>query len=188
MRHWFDTEFIELGYHHPCHMVSVGIVAEDGREYYAVNQEAPFSLGDQWLRENVYDNKIFLPGTRTPMEPSEFKPVHVIRQEIIDFVGGEESEWWANHNDWDWYLLAKVVAEDPTSKESSTFARLPKGWPTYCMDLKQLSKMMNFPKEMEPPEEEATKHHALHDARWDRLLYEKLVEHFDPKSLRISSL
>lgn len=85
MKYYLDTEFIE-GFHawyHPCNwfqkdrpahtidLISIGIVAEDGREYYAVSKDfdlklawnrydeyLPDEMGDPpkrvyWLRENV---------------------------------------------------------------------------------------------------------------------------------------
>lgn len=38
MKYFFDTEFIEDG--RTIDLVSIGIVCEDGREYYAVSAEA----------------------------------------------------------------------------------------------------------------------------------------------------
>ena len=37
MRYWYDCEFLEDG--RTIDLISIGIVAEDGREYYAVNNE-----------------------------------------------------------------------------------------------------------------------------------------------------
>jgi hypothetical protein len=53
MRFWFDTEFYEDG--KTIELISIGVVSQDGREYYA---ETPGSdrLAHQhpWLRENVW--------------------------------------------------------------------------------------------------------------------------------------
>ena len=38
MRYFYDTEFLEDG--ETIDLISIGIVAEDGREYYAVNLNA----------------------------------------------------------------------------------------------------------------------------------------------------
>lgn len=67
MNYFFDTEFIEgkqpkkllgvkYGWTKPIvDLISIGVVAEDGREYYAVSNE--FNLdhawSDDWIRENV---------------------------------------------------------------------------------------------------------------------------------------
>lgn len=40
MKYFFDTEFHEDG--RTIDLISIGIVAEDGREYYAINRECDF--------------------------------------------------------------------------------------------------------------------------------------------------
>jgi hypothetical protein len=42
MRYWLDTEFIEDG--HTIDLISIGIVAEDGRELYAENMECDLRM------------------------------------------------------------------------------------------------------------------------------------------------
>ena len=51
MRFFYDTEFIEDGA--TIELVSIGIVAEDGREYYAVSTDADHSRANAWVKENV---------------------------------------------------------------------------------------------------------------------------------------
>lgn len=64
MRYFYDTEFLEDG--NTIELISIGIVAEDGREYYAVNDGADWSrvVKHTWLRENVWPH---LPLRRTPL-------------------------------------------------------------------------------------------------------------------------
>ncbi|WP_100458737.1 3'-5' exoribonuclease [Mycobacteroides abscessus] len=49
----YDTEFLEDG--RTIDLISIGIVCEDGREYYAVNSEADWDRirKDDWLMDNV---------------------------------------------------------------------------------------------------------------------------------------
>lgn len=49
----YDTEFLEDG--HTIDLISIGIVCEDGREYYAINSDADWDRirKDDWLMENV---------------------------------------------------------------------------------------------------------------------------------------
>ncbi len=42
---------------------------------------------------------------------------------------------------------------------------LPKGWPMFVRDLRQLAEGLGNPK---LPEQSTTKHHALNDALWTR--------------------
>lgn len=54
MKYFYDTEFIDDG--HIIELISIGIVAGDGREYYAVNQDVSQDriLQSTWLRDNVW--------------------------------------------------------------------------------------------------------------------------------------
>jgi hypothetical protein len=50
---------------------------------------------------------------------------------------------------------------------------LPGHFPMFCMDLKQLSVMVGNPVH---PEQTGTEHNALEDARWNKELYNFLME------------
>ena len=60
MKYFIDTEFIE-GFHKPLFgkkrhfidLISIGIVAEDGREYYAISKEYNYNDASDWVKENV---------------------------------------------------------------------------------------------------------------------------------------
>ena len=51
MRYFYDTEFIEDG--RTIELISIGVVAEDGREYYAVSTEFDPERAGSWVRANV---------------------------------------------------------------------------------------------------------------------------------------
>ena len=65
MRYFYDTEFIENG--STIDLVSIGIVAEDGREYYAVSTDADHTKANKWVREHVLDK---LPNPSSPLSRS----------------------------------------------------------------------------------------------------------------------
>ena len=46
MRYYLDTEFIEDG--KTIDLISIGLVSEDGREYYAINYNCDFSKASEW--------------------------------------------------------------------------------------------------------------------------------------------
>lgn len=60
MRYYLDCEFIE-GFHKPwfgkrrhhIDLISIGIVAEDGREYSAISREYDYNDASPWVKENV---------------------------------------------------------------------------------------------------------------------------------------
>ena len=51
MKYWIDTEFIERPY--AIDLISIGLVAEDGREFYAESTEVDWSKASRWTLENV---------------------------------------------------------------------------------------------------------------------------------------
>jgi hypothetical protein len=55
MKLWFDTEFIESGHTLPLDLISIGVVREDGEEYYAECSgfDLALALSNPWLVENV---------------------------------------------------------------------------------------------------------------------------------------
>lgn len=144
MKIWFDTEFIEDG--RTIDLISIGMVSEDGREYYAEVVECDHSRADPWVKDNVL---VHLTGeTKTKAE---------IAQDIVAFAG-EKPEVWAYYADYDWVALCQLFGR---------MIDLPKGWPMYCRDLKQLADMTR----RKLPNQESCEHHALADARWTRLAW-----------------
>lgn len=144
MRLWFDTEFIEDG--RTIDLVSIGIVAADGREYYAECEEADLSRADDWVRQNVLCH---LTGDR--------KPRAQIAKEIVAFAAGPvRPEFWAYFADYDWVALCQLFGR---------MIDLPNGWPMFCRDVKQLATDLGDPV---LPTQTSTEHNALHDARWTR--------------------
>lgn len=152
-RFWIDTEFLENGFG-PIHLLSIGIVAEDGREYYAVNRECPIEQANDWVKQNV------LPFIAL----DEGKTRSQIRDEVGQFVGQESTpEFWAYCGDYDWVVLCQLFG---------SMDKLPRGWPHYCMDVRQ-SYEMN-PAAKLPPEFTEVHHHALWDARWCKIAWDYL--------------
>ena len=142
MKIWFDTEFIEDG--RTIDLLSIGLVAADGRRYYAEPSETDRSRADEWVRKNVIAH---LTG--------ETKPRAQIAREIVQFAGADP-EFWAYYADYDWVALCQLYGR---------MIDLPKGWPKYCRDLKQLCDGLGNPR---LPKQTSTEHHALADAEWAR--------------------
>lgn len=144
MKVWFDTEFIEDG--KTIDLLSIGMVDDNGSVYYAECAEADHGRASPWVRDNVL---VHLRGG------TAVKPRAVIAAEIIEFVG-EKPEFWAYYADYDWVALCQLYG---------TMMELPKGWPMFCMDLKQWAMMLGNP--TLPPQGKG-EHHALGDALWTR--------------------
>jgi hypothetical protein len=140
MRFWFDTEFIEDG--KTIDLLSIGVLAEDGRTYYAEPEEADHTKASEWVKVNVL-----------PHLTGFMKPRAEIAKELVAFMG-EKPEIWAYYADYDWVALCQLFG---------TMMDLPKGWPMYCRDVKQLCDSKGNPK---LPKQTSTEHHAMTDAHW----------------------
>lgn len=146
MRYFYDTEFIEDG--RTIELVSIGIVAEDGREYYAVSTEFDPQLANAWVHENVLDK---LPSPHA----SVWKPIHTIREEVYGFLCGATTppELWAWVGAYDHVVLVQLWGD---------MARLPKQLPRYTREIKQYWEFAGRP---QLPTAPPGNHDALVDAR-----------------------
>jgi hypothetical protein len=91
MRYYLDTEFIEDG--KTIDLISIGIVCEDGREFYAINSWCDFSKASTWVKENVISklpDQYVNPQTASPSEIQGmlyWKDRPTIVKEVADFFG-----------------------------------------------------------------------------------------------------
>jgi len=151
MKYFFDTEFIE----YPCtiDLISIGIVAEDGREFYAVSSEFDESKASDWVREHV----IPILGSTTR------QPRHAIAAGILDFMGYDlEPVFWGWYADYDWVVLCWLYG---------TMMHKPLNFPSYCKDIKQLEDSMGI----KAPRQLVGNHNALDDARWNKSAYDYII-------------
>lgn len=151
MNYFLDTEFIEAGPYKPIQLISIGIVAEDGREYYAISDEFNYQDASPWVRENVL----------AQLEPIPRKKLSVIREEILQFVH-DSPRFWGWYSDYDWVVFCQIFG---------TMMDLPKGFPMFCWDIKQSCAVLGNPK---LPEQGKDQHNALADARWNKIAWEFL--------------
>lgn len=168
MKYFLDTEFIEDG--KTIDLISIGIVAEDGREYYAISTEFKARKANQWVKDNVL---VHLPkrdvypgmpgyGPRDWDSARAWKSRKQIAAEIVAFVG-TAPEFWGYYADYDWVVLCQLYG---------TMMDLPDGWPMYCRDLQQWRDQLGV---QALPPEPAQEHHALADARWNQQVWAYLT-------------
>lgn len=146
MRYFYDTEFIEDGL--TIDLVSIGIVDETGREYYAISAEHDPSKAGQWVRRNVLDK---LPS---PSHPA-WRSRRQIRDEISEFLtsSGEPVELWAWVAAYDHVVLCQLFGD---------MRALPRHIPRWTHELKQRWEELGSPPL--PPVDPGA-HDALVDAR-----------------------
>tara|TARA_R110000851_G_scaffold44245_3_gene108926 strand:- start:1911 stop:2858 length:948 start_codon:yes stop_codon:yes gene_type:complete len=234
-------------------LISIGIVSDDNREYYAVSKDfnlkeawsrfqlkinKQFPLGPEenkeyWIRDNVIKpifeefikkeyalvekmNRMGVPNSGEVKDKFTYrrfkkllnrygKSNNEIAEEIIEFCGkpimditqkefeqGKEAKWnieqpvfYAYYADYDWVVFCWLFGR---------MIDLPKGFPMYCKDLKQMlddkqkyfndlhiSKSRRKGYKMKPqylieeddnyPNQE-NEHNALDDAKWNKKLYQ----------------
>ena len=205
MKYFIDTEFIE-GFRKPIFgkkshfidLISIGIVAEDGREYYAISNEWKYNDADDWVKQNVIAPiyiKEVSGDTRNRLSCNDFhwifgKSNDKIAEEIKHFCNPElflhnnaepEIEFYGYYADYDWVLFCSLFGK---------MIDLPNGFPMYCKDLKQmidekagdllLNKSLNIKnskdalriiKEMVNYPIQQDEHNALCDAKWNYQLF-----------------
>lgn len=146
MRYFYDTEFIEDG--STIELVSIGIVAEDGREYYAVSTEFDPQRANDWVRANVLAK---LPARQSRVWKSRAR----IRDEVFEFLTASRTapELWAWVGAYDHVVLAQLWGD---------MRALPRELPRYTRELKQYWIMAGRPRLPQLPE---GNHDALVDAR-----------------------
>ena len=150
-RYFYDCEFIEDG--RTIDLVSIGVVDENGREFYAISTEFDGRAAVPWVRRNVLDR---LPS---PGDPAWCTRAH-IRADLHEFLieplrerSGVEMELWAWYAAYDHVVLAQLWGRMPA---------LPREIPRFTKDIRQLWDDKGRPP---LPEAEAERHDALVDAR-----------------------
>lgn len=168
MRFWYDTEFLEDGL--TIDLISIGIVAEDGREFYAVNADAPWNRIKKhpWLMANVVPHLPKAYGDARNVQPTSWlfnladpsvraKPA--IASGVRHFLTAHNGtvELWGYYSSYDHVVLAQLWG---------TMMQLPKGVPMWTNDIQQVAAAQLLNNHL--PAQTGTAHNALDDARWTR--------------------
>jgi hypothetical protein len=181
MKYFLDTEFIENP--NTITLISIGIVCEDGRSLYRICNEYRYKDASDWVKENViipmYVQTVH--GDNRNMYSAESfhqyygKSIRGIKDDIIEFVkGDEEIEFYGYFADYDWVVFCWIFGR---------MIDLPKGFPFYCRDLKQMMDERGFTKEWKQQNcpDPKGEHNALVDAKWNYELFKKLNSEPNPE-------
>lgn len=184
MKYFIDTEFIE-GFHKPLFgkrrhfidLISIGIVAEDGRCYYAISNEFNPKDADQWVKDNVISK---LPYQYINLSDPSVSPNSKAKSllwrsnaqivsDIMQFVQWDANiEFYGYYSDYDWVVFCSLFGR---------MIDLPKGFPMFCLDLKQMMHDKGLTAEWKKsvcPDPEG-EHDALVDAKWNYELYKAIT-------------
>lgn len=153
MRYFFDTEFQDTPW--KLELLSIGVVAEDGREFYAATREVNgnnYDLND-WIRENVIPR---LQPKRYPI--SVAMAAGEIREDLLAFIGEDPKPiFWAYYGAFDWVALCWLMGG---------MMNLPKTWYWICQDLRTELDRAGCQEVRDDGRDD--EHNALADARWVR--------------------
>jgi hypothetical protein len=146
VRYFYDCEFIEDGT--TIDLVSIGVVDENGREFYAVSTEFDPSRAIEWVRRHV------LAKLPPPADPA-WKSREQIRAELLEFLTapGDPIELWAWMAGYDHVALAQLWGD---------MRALPRPIPRFTHELRQRWEDAGCPP---LPDAGVDQHDAIADAR-----------------------
>jgi hypothetical protein len=171
----YDLEFSEhrtgwLRKRYTIELISIALVADDGREYYAVNRDMPVRKirKHKWLMDNVVphlpkghgDQRIHMPK-RWLFHYADHRVKHqtTIAREVAAFIQAtDDVALWANYGAYDHVRLCWLWG---------LMVDLPPGVPMYTNDIQQEARRLGIGWD-ELPEQEGSEHNALADARHNR--------------------
>ena len=172
MKIFFDTEF--TGLHKNTTLISIGLVAENGRTFYAELTDYDESQVDSWLEENVIKNLTIPTGgyignydDANVLGNSDFVRMH-LRSWLETF---EKVEMWSDCLAYDWVLFNHIFGH--------AFS-IPRNVYYIPFDLCTLLKVKGVDPDVSREEfsgmaDASRKHNALWDAEVIKACYEELT-------------
>lgn len=176
MKVFFDTEF--TGLHKNTTLISIGLVAEDGRSFYAELTDYDKSQVDDWLHENVIANLTLTNQQLQLDDQGDHWNIHgnksAIRYWLCEWLSsfGEQIEMWSDCLAFDWMLFCDIFGHALIIHSNVYY--IP-------FDICTLFKIAGIDPDINREEfaevnaDEATKHNALSDAYTIRDCYNKLM-------------
>lgn len=157
MKYYLDTEFIDDG--KTVELISIGVVAEDGREYYAINNEADLSKASEWVATHVVNH---LPDKAD----KSWKSRATIRDELLQFlVHGGLPTIYGWFSAYDFLVFCQLWG---------TMMSLPRQLPHFFVDLRTIMEDRNIVG-IPRPKQSGQAHKAIDDARWTKEMHEWIL-------------
>jgi len=178
MKIFFDTEF--TGLHKGTSLISIGLISEDGKTFYAELTDYDETQVDEWLRENVIKNLFLKEKERTISECLKAS----ITDGIVEVYGNGEYvketlrlwleqfdkvEMWSDCLAYDWVLFNDIFGHA---------FNIPSNVYYIPFDICTLFKIKGIDPDISREEFagiDGQKHNALHDAKVIKACYEKLM-------------
>lgn len=187
---FFDTEF--TGLHKDTTLISLGIVSDDGKKFYAEFNNYDESQCDEWIKNNVINN-LHLGGMGDGISDIDEEPSGIMVRGNKNYVSKELKEWISQFDSiqfvsdvchYDFVLLIDLLTGGKTALD------LPDNISAVCHDINSdiarhygISDKEAFDKSREEivselcgHEVEGTKHNALYDAEVIKAIYDEIKQ------------
>ncbi len=214
MDYFIDTEFMDRGKESKIDLISIGIISEDGREYYAQSCEYDPRFADNWVKENVFLNLKRCPhttyeiGTLTPESTDLYihKPLGqctdtknyipnlccpwrtkaALAKEVEIFMN---AAYYGTPRFMGWCCAYDYVA---LCQLFGGLMQLPTEWPHYMHDLQHQLDVRGLKDTMLPSPEKSSSglfnaHNALEDAKYIAKLYQWVAEAYPCETVKMYS-
>jgi hypothetical protein len=152
-RYFVDTEYVWLPNEGRIEPLSIGVVGEDGREFYRQNQNCyPDS---DFVRQHVWDKMDNLDWWHhRDGDTFPWTTIPDMRRDLLVFIGDDTPQFWGDYAAFDYVVLSMLMG---------AFEDWPEHWPMHINDFQQ---------DAIPSMQSEIPHHALSDARamrdaWD---------------------
>ena len=190
MKLFFDTEF--TGLHKDTTLISIGIVSEDGKKFYAEFTDYDESQCNDWIKENVIKN-LKLAGMGVGVSDTDENPPLRIVMGDKRYIRQEANEWLRQFNKiqfvsdvchYDFVLLIDLLTNGGTAID------LPETISAVCHDINQdIANHFNVPERIafDMSREEVMrivcplnkivtgdKHNSLYDAEVIKAIWEQI--------------
>jgi hypothetical protein len=173
---FFDTEF--TGLHKGTSLISIGLISEDEKTFYAENADYDKSQVDDWIKENVIANTSYLKGSDNLEQAStslhsfyQIEGIGGIRADLTDWLSQFDSvEMWSDCLAYDWVLFCDLFGGA---------LNIPSNVYYIPFDICTLLKIKGVDPDINREKFagiQGKKHNALHDAEVIKACYEKLVK------------
>lgn len=174
---FFDTEF--TGLHQNTTLISIGLVSECGKSFYAELTDYDKSQVDDWLQENVINNLLVKENSTVGLDYPETRVVigtiNSVKEYLSDWLSQfEKIEMWSDCLSYDWVLFNQIFGHA---------FNIPKNVYYIPFDICTLFKIKGIDPDVNREEfsgmafvssEIPQKHNALWDAKVIKACYEKL--------------
>lgn len=181
MKVFFDTEF--TGLHQNTTLISIGLVADDGKQFYAEFTDYNRNQIDEWLQVNVINNLIVHPDRnryhriadgQEIVKGDSASIVFLLREWFEQF---DHVEMWSDCLSYDWVLFSQLFGHA---------FNIPKNVYYIPFDICTLMKLKGVDPDISREEFaglDGEKHNALHDALMIKACYEKLMRQPESESI-----